>query len=271
MYIKAIFYMLTAYMLWGCGALDESSSTEVPAPTEDAQLTGLWVGVTQEQGTTEDLETQVLFINDTVYILREDEAHFGSYTLNSNGSALFETDVYTYNTPDTDNQFFVGVRGNIQLDMDALFATNDDLFINYEGSNRSGSITLELDSARENNLTLTRVSGQWDTTDSVMYINDVGGLQGSDSATGCQWKGDLTPLTDDLLSLSIERQLCSDFNQSTDSPVDGYALVDGEGLLHFVAQQPNQLLWMRFESSSTTTTTTTEEETTDETTEETTE
>jgi hypothetical protein len=29
-------------------------------------------------------------------------------------------------------------------------------------------------------------------------------------------------------------------------PTGGFALIDGEGNLHFIAEQPNEVLWMKF-------------------------
>lgn len=266
MKLKLILLMNIFGLIIGCGALDDSGSSDDSESTSAMKLIGLWIGSSEEQGSTAEIDTQVLFLDETVFVLRDDEAHIGTYMVSSNGSATFETDLYTYNAPDTDNQFYTGSRNNTQFDMDALFATSSDLFINYESTARSGSITLALDNAREDNLTLNRISGQWDTADAIMYINDEGGLQGSNSATGCQWKGNLSTIKNDLLALRIERKLCPDFNQTVGSPVDGFALIDGEGVLHFIAQQPNQFLWMRFDSA--TTTTTTEETETEETTEE---
>lgn len=244
--------MLSSLLL-GCGALDESkdeSTTDSPPVATAEQLSGLWIGTSEDQGSTETLDTTVVFLNEKLYLLRFDEAQVGAYTVLSNGSAALETDQYTYASPDTDNHFYVGTRSNTQFDMDALFATSTDLFINYDGNNRSGSATLELDTAQVDNLTLLRISGQWETTDAIMYINDEGGLQGSNSATGCQWKGNLEVMNDTLLTLNIERKLCPDFNQTVGDPVEGIAFIDGEGLLHFIAEQPNQILWMQFESAT---------------------
>ena len=267
MKLKPVVLHSLLFLVTACGALDEGSDSNDNGPSANA-LSGLWIGTTEEQGVTEALDTLVVFIDEQVFILREDEAHLGNYLTSDNGRATMEADIYTYATPDTDNQFYVGNRSNSQFDMDALFATSESLFINYEGNSRSGSMTLELDVARDDNLTLARVAGQWDTTDSVMYINDEGGLQGSNSATGCQWKGHLKTFKNDLLTLSIERKLCPDFNQTIGNPVDGYALIDGEGILHFMAQQPNQFLWMQFESASGTTAPTDTPDETEETTEE---
>lgn len=224
----------------GCGAFDDSSSSEPPT------LNGLWLGETQEQGVTEALTTSVLFFENKVFILREDEAHLGTYSILENDNALLDTTVYSYSAPDLDNNFYVGTRTSNRIEVDALFASTQLLFLNFDGASRSGSATLNLDTGRSSNMSLTRVRGTWTTTDSILYINDAGGIQGSNSATGCQWKGKLSTFNDDFLTLSIERKLCPEFNQAVDVPTGGFALIDGEGSLHFIAEQPNEVLWMKF-------------------------
>lgn len=256
-FLIAVFACIT-----GCGALDGSSSS---GPTE---LKGLWLGETEEQDVTEALTTTVIFFKEQVFVLREDEAHIGTYEALDNNSALLDTTIFTYAAPDTDNNFYVGTRSSNRIEVDALFATEQSLFINFDGNGRSGSAILELDTGRINSMTLKRVRGTWKTTDSILYINDAGGLQGSNSATGCQWKGKLTTLSDSFLKLSIERKLCASFNQSVDSPTDGFALIDGEGNLHFVAEQPNEFMWMRFEPDTTATVDTETEDAAEETAEE---
>jgi hypothetical protein len=230
----------------GCGALDDGGSDG------PAQLKGLWLGDTEEQGVTEALATSLIFFEEQVFILREDEAHVGTYTVLANDSAMLNTTIYSYGTPDTDNNFYVGTRSSNRIEVDALFATEQSLFINFDGSARSGSATLTLDAGRVTDMSVTRVRGTWKTTDSILYINDEGGLQGSNSATGCQWKGKLQSLNADFLKLSIERKLCNEFNQAVDSPADGFAFIDGEGNLHFIAEQPNEFLWMQFTPDATT-------------------
>lgn len=235
-------YLLVGLCIFtvGCGAFDDSSSSGPP------QLEGLWLGETQEQGVTEALTTTVLFYENQVFILREDEAHLGTYNILENDNALLDTTVYSYSSPDLDNNFYVGTRTSNRIEVDALFASTQLLFLNFDGASRSGSATLNLDTGRSSNMSLTRVRGTWTTPDSILYINDAGGIQGSNGATGCQWKGKLSTLNDDFLKLSIERNLCPEFNQPVDVPTGGFALIDGEGSLHFIAEQPNEFLWMKF-------------------------
>ncbi len=248
----------------GCGALDEDSDSSTTGSTPvGATLKGLWMGETTEQGASAAIVTQVLFYQDRIFILRDDEALIGTYVIEPSGSANMDTEIYTYSAPDTTNEFYVGTRTANRIALDALFATDRDLFMNFDGASRSGSITLTLDTGRITNMDLTRVRGQWGTQDSVLYINDEGGLIGS--ALGCQWKGQLNPMNGDFLALKIERKLCDAFNQAADSPVDGFAFIDGESNLHFIAEQPNEILWMQFQAATTTpvtdTTDTTEETT----------
>lgn len=237
-------------LISACGALDDSSGG---SDTTGGLLKGLWVGETEEQGVGEALTTFVLFVEEKVFILREDEAQIGSYEVKENGSAALDTIIYSYATPDTDNQFYVGSRTSNRFTMDALFASSESLFINFDGAGRSGSITTALDSARVSNLDLSRTRGIWSTTDSILYINDEGGFQGKNSATGCQWKGHLSSLSAGFLQLNIERKLCPEFNQSAGNPSSGFALIDGEGILHFIAEEGNEFMWMQFESDGTAT------------------
>lgn len=242
----AKFLLISLYVfILGCGALDSSSGG-------DDELTGLWLGETQEQGVTEALTTSVLFFEEQVFILREDEAHIGSYEILESDSAMLDTTIYSYASPNTENNFYIGARTSNRIEVDALFASEQSLFLNFDGSSRSGSATLALDTGRITSMNLTRVRGTWKTTDSILYVNDEGGFQGSNSATGCQWKGQLSELDDEFLKLSIERKLCAEFNQPVDLPTDGFALIDGEGSLHFIAEQPNEFLWMKFAPDTTT-------------------
>jgi len=254
-----IYLIVGLTLLSACGALDDSGGGD--ASTAEGLLKGLWIGETQEQGVSEALTSFVLFVEEKVFVLREDEAQIGSYEVKENGSAVLDTTIYSYATPDIENQFYVGSRTSNRFTMDALFATSESLFINFDGAGRSGNITTTLDSARVTNLDLSRTRGTWSTTDSIMYINDEGGLQGTNSATGCQWKGRLSTLSSDFLKLDIERKLCAEFNQSAGNPTSGFALIDGEGTLHFIAEEGNDFMWMQFESDGAVTTPDTGDET----------
>ena len=247
---------LVSILLSGCGSEDDAASSTPVA----AQVAGLWVGTTTEtvSATETELDTHILFSGPTVFILREDEGHIGTYEVESNGHVTMDTEVFAYATPDTDNNFYIGTRNSSRITLDSLFATELTMFANYDGGTRSGSIELDLDTGQISDLTLDRVRGSWSTTDSVLYINDEGGLIGS--AAGCQWEGDLFSLSEGFLRLSLERKLCAEFNQTSGSPIEGIAFIDGEGSLHFLAQDNNVFLWQRFDASTGTTTTTTEEE-----------
>jgi len=243
--------MLSA-LLSACGSEDDKAAGTAAA----AQVSGLWVGTTTETiaATDTELDTYLLFSGSTVFILREDEGHIGTYTVEANGHVTMDTEVFAYATPDTDNNFYVGTRNSSRITLDSLFATEQTMFANYDGGTRSGSIDLSLDTGQVSSLTLDRVRGTWSTTDSVLYINDQGGLIGS--AGGCQWEGDLFALTEGFLRLSLERKLCAEFNQPLDSPIEGIAFIDGDGSLHFLAQDNSTFLWQRYDAATGTTTTT---------------
>jgi hypothetical protein len=241
---------MLSLLLSACGSDDSSGGS--------GQKTGLWIGTTTETiGSTDtDFTTHLLFNGPTVFILREDEGLIGTYTVEKNGHITMDTEVFSYATPDTDNNFYVGTRNSNRITLDSLETTEQTIFANFNNDTRSGSIDLTLDSGQVSDLNLDRVKGTWGTTDSVLYINDQGGIIGS--ATGCQWQGDLFSPSNGFLKLSIEREECSEFNQSINSPVEGVAFIDGEGSLHFLIQDNTKFLWQRF--NSTTAATATEED-----------
>jgi hypothetical protein len=240
---------LSPLLLSGCGSESGGSSAA-------GEATGLWIGTTTEtvSATETELATFLLFHKEDVYILREDEAQIGSYEVEDNGHVAMNTQVFSYDIPDTDNNFYVGDRGSSQITLDSLFATETTIFANYEGSGRSGSLDLELDTAQEDSLSFNRVTGTWGTTDSVLYINDEGGIIGN--GTDCQWNGDVSRPVGSFMTLNIWRQGdgCGNFTPPETSPAEGIALIDGEGTLHFLSLYNNVFLWQRFSFQGTNTT-----------------
>ncbi|MFT6153931.1 MAG: hypothetical protein ACJAYK_001519 [Crocinitomicaceae bacterium] len=238
--------MFLMLILTGCGSEDQGSDAS------SKKASGLWFGTTTETaaGIDNDLSTYLLFYEEDVYILREDEAQIGSYEVEENGHVAMDTQVFTFTDPDTDNNFYVGSRSTEQIIVDSLFATNTTLFANYENNTRFGSMELTLDTAQEDNLSFSRVAGTWGTTDSVLYINDEGGFIGN--GTDCQWDGDLTSASGSFATLSISRQGigCGIFTPSETSQAEGIAFIDGEGLLHFLSLYNNIFLWQRFTSQN---------------------
>jgi hypothetical protein len=237
--------LLLVLTLAGCGSEDGTSDVE--------KATGLWLGTTSETVSAVDSElpTYLLFYQDDVYILREDEAQVGSYEIEENGHVAMDTQVFIYTEPDTDNNFYVGNRGQEQIIIDSLFATNTTLFANYESDTRVGSIQLELDAAQEDNLNFSKLAGTWGTADSVLYINDEGGFIGN--GADCQWDGNLLGVSGSFSSINIWRQGqgCGNFTPPETSPAEGIAFIDGEGSLHFISLYDNIFLWQRFTSQST--------------------
>ena len=252
--ITLILSIVLSILLIACGSEDAGTAT-------DAEVAGLWIGKTTETiaATETEFDTYLLFSGPTVFILREDEGHIGFYTVEKNGHVTMDTEVFSYATPDTDNNFYIGTRNSSRIELDSLFATSQTIFANYDGGTRSGSIELSLDTGQVANLTLDRVKGTWGTTGSVLYINELGGIIGS--ASGCQWEGDLSSFSQGFLRLSIERKLCTEFNQPIESPIEGVAFIDGEGSLHFLAQDNSTFIWQRFDpTTATVVTEATEEE-----------
>ncbi len=226
-------------MLMGCSS--SSSDDEEAVVT----LSGLWVGETIENigAVSTTLESYILFFNELVYILRSDEAQVGSYEIEDASHSNLTLDVHPYAGSDDINQFYVGSFNNLNLTLDALFASSNDLVVNYNSITRAGRMTLELDVDQQLDLGLDRVTGEWDTTDATMNVASDGGFSGWNAATSCQWEGTLIPLTSNILTLEIERENCTLFNTLT----QGLALIDGEGILHFIANAPPDVLWMRFD------------------------
>jgi hypothetical protein len=223
----------------GCSESGSDDEEEV------VTLSGLWVGETIENigAVSTTLESYILFFNDLVYILRSDEAQVGSYEIEDASHSNLSLDVHPYAGPDDVNQFYVGRFNNLNLTLDALFASSTNLVVNYNSITRAGRMTLELDVDQQLDLGLDRVTGDWETTDATMSVASDGGFSGWNALTSCQWEGDLTPLTSNILTLEIERENCTQFNTLT----QGVALIDGEGIMHFIATAPPDVLWMRFD------------------------
>lgn len=237
-----IIILIFTMAITGCGS--EDSSTGGGSITYD----GLWVGETEEDTITTAIPTYLLFDEETVYILREDEAQIGDYTMDANGLITMDTDIYSYAAPDIINQFFIGLDSTQNLSLSALIVTDEDMVINYNNATRAGRTTLLLDSGQTTSITTLTVAGGWTTTDATMQISSDGGFSGWNSATSCQWEGRLSKLNNSLLRLNIERENCNEFNVTN---AEGVAFVDGESVLHFVALDNNDFLWMQFTEETT--------------------
>ncbi|EAT12204.1 hypothetical protein HF888_05310 [Bermanella marisrubri] len=241
--------LMTFLFLVACGALDDSDDGSSTGTTD---LDGLWIGTTSEYvgstTTATEFDTIVLFNNQNVYLLRTDEAQIGSYEITSNGASDWDLELFPYANPDVDNNFFVGTRNADRFQVDGLFASDTRLVLNYDNTNRRGTAILDLDTAQANDLNVKRVQGEWSTTDSIMYINQEGGFIGN--IQGCQWEGSLSENTGSTLNVSIVRRNCSEFNPVVSRPSQGFAVLDGTGSLHFMAEQDNSFLWMKFTPST---------------------
>jgi len=246
-------------LLSGCAAEDGGSS----APTDEngvPVLAGLWIGTIDEtaasSGTataaTTELDTHIFFMETKVYVLREDQGLSGTYVQDGLGGISMELATFEYADPDTDNQFFVGTDNRDSLTVSALLASDINLVGSYANTQRDGEINVELDEARDRELTFKDLEGTWTTTDSETYINGEGRFHGFDTSNSCRWDGQLIPLTDQILELSILRENCDEFNDSA----MGIAITDGEGNLHFISERDRNLLWMRFAPPTPTTPTT---------------
>lgn len=236
--------------LSACGSEDSAA----PATGASAiTFNGLWTGITEENITAIiEVPTFLLFDQDTVYILREDEAQIGTYEVAENGLIDLDTDVYSYANPDTDNNFFIGVDSTQNLTLSALIVTEEDMVINYNTATRAGRSTLALDTGQTASITTSTVAGAWKTTNSTMQISSAGIFSGWDANTSCQWEGRLSSLNSTLLRLNIERENCTEFNINGTQNAEGIAFIDGDSILHFLALDNNDFLWMQFTEEGTT-------------------
>lgn len=252
--MQYLLWIVALFFLSGCGALDDSDDDDDTLVSTSETLKGLWIGKTSEYAadstTATEFDTVVMFNEQTVYILRVDEAQIGSYEIIGNGASDWSIELYPYANPDENNNFFVGVRNSDRFLVDALFATETRLVLNYDNSARNGTVVLDQDLAQESNMNLERVQGEWTTTDSVMYVNQEGGFQGS--IQGCQWEGSFARKTNLLLELTMVRRNCAEFNPTINRPADGLAAIDGEGNLHLMVEQDGSFLWMKFAPSTAT-------------------
>ncbi len=234
--------IILSLFISGCGS-DSAKEPVVPVT-----ISGFWLGTTTENAL--DTITYALFHEGAAYILQEDEIQLGQYTIKENGHNDLLMDVYPYIIPDTPNFFFVGTNNTTELQLDAFLATPLDLVVNYNTDTytRAGHIVLVRDVEQELEISFERTVGNWNTLDSTMSIGATGGFSGWHSST-CFWEGDITLLTTHLFSLNIGRKNCDEFNvlYDKDAPPNGLALIDGNGILHFIAIKDTEILWMRFD------------------------
>ncbi len=263
-YLVRLIGLALSLFIYGCS---EDGSSE-PAPT----LTGFWQGSTFENvGIVQStVVSYALFHEGMAYLLREDEIQKGFFTVKENGHSDLIMDLYPYIAPDNINFFYVGTYNNSNLPMDALQNTELDLVINYNDTNRAGRMILELDVDQQLEISLERIAGEWKTLDAQMVISPDGGFNGWNANTSCQWEGTLSLLTSDLYSLNLGRTNCTEFNIVLDEATelipnitpDGFALIDGDGVLHFIATEDPRILWMRFDPVAVAATTDTTTDTT---------
>eukprot|EP00487_Bulimina_marginata_P008451 TRINITY_DN3100_c0_g1_i1.p1 TRINITY_DN3100_c0_g1~~TRINITY_DN3100_c0_g1_i1.p1 ORF type:complete len:132 (-),score=17.39 TRINITY_DN3100_c0_g1_i1:274-669(-) len=126
------------------------------------------------------------------------------------------------------------------------------MVINYNTATRAGRSTLALDTGQTASITTSTVAGAWKTTNSTMQISSAGIFSGWDANTSCQWEGRLSSLNSTLLRLNIERENCTEFNINGTQNAEGIAFIDGDSILHFLALDNNDFLWMQFTEEGTT-------------------
>ena len=236
--IAPLFLLL---LLVACGSDDSG-------PNAPKGLNGLWIGETTEiiSGTGTLLSTHVLFHEGTVYILRKDEAQIGSYTIINNDTSRWELASYPYTSPDDTNRFYIGTLDTQEsATADALFADAQRLIVNYTKTatiTREGTIRITFNKGLDKAINLVQTTGDWQTEEATLTISANGNILGNHNE--CQFKGSLVPLNYTLLTLNLTRNSCAEFN--TSEAVFGLAFFDSDNTLHFIANNHDNLLWMRF-------------------------
>lgn len=215
-------------------------------------LSGLYSGTTDFYPTSgaaiEGITTLLLFVGDTAYLLRSDEAYVGTYSQDGLGGITLTMTPYTYSETDTDNNVYIGAAAaNASAqEITAVLASNNTLVASYTASAGSGS----LDSDRASSVSLSAIEGSWKSTDQVQTINAQGRFLNYNTLDSCQTNGELS-LNGDLFDLNISRINCTAFTGAS----EGLGFLTGTGELNYVARSSNNLLWMQFEADVLTNTT----------------
>lgn len=255
-----IFYLLLCSgLLTGCLLPDtQKKSTD----STISQLSGLYSGTTDFYPNTgvatEGIVTLLLFVEDTVYLLRTDEAYVGTYTQDGLGGIQLTMTPYTYGNADTTNNVYSGSApaNAVAQEFTAVLTSGQGLVASYTSTLGSGYLDLTLDTDRAGSVTLAAIEGSWKTTDQVQDINASGRFLNYNTADSCQTDGQLTS-NGALYDLSLTRINCVDMA----GDAEGLGFLLGTGELNYVARSSNNLLWMQFDpdvltnASSTTTTT----------------
>lgn len=259
--MRILYFVLFTFLLSGC-LLPDSQKKGAGTSTSISQLSGLYAGTTDFYPTsgaaTEGIITLVLFVEDTVYLLRTDEAYVGTYAQDGLGGITLTMTPYTYSNADTDNNVYNGsaAANATAQEFTAVLTSNNGLVASYTSNTGSGYVDLTLDTDRASSVTLAGIEGSWKSTDQVQDINASGRFLNYNTADSCQTDGQL--LTNGaLFDLDLTRINCVDMA----GDAEGLAFLLGTGELNYVARSSNNLLWMQFDpdvltNTSTTTTTT---------------
>lgn len=214
-----------------------------------SQLSGLYTGSTDFYPTggtpTEGIVTLLLFVGDTAYLLRTDEAYVGTYAQDGLGGITLTLTPYTYTEADTDNNVYSGAAAAnaTALEVTAVLASNNTLVASYTATAGAGYMTLSLDAERASSVSKSLLTGSWKTTDQVQTINAQGRFLNYNTLDSCQSNGELS-VNGDLFDLTLTRINCTTFTGSA----EGLAFLMGSGELNYVARSSNKLLWMQFEA-----------------------
>lgn len=257
--MRFFYFLLYTSLLTGCLLPDtQKKSTD----STISQLSGLYSGTTDFYPSagvaTEGIVTLLLFVEDTAYLLRTDEAYVGTYTQDGLGGIKLTMTPYTYGNADTTNNVYSGTAAAnaVAQEFTAVLTSGQGLVASYTSTLGAGYLDLSLDTDRAGSVTLAAIEGSWKSTDQVQDINANGRFLNYNTADSCQTDGQLIS-NGALYDLNMTRINCVDMA----GDAEGLGFLLGTGELNYVARSSNNLLWMQFDpdvltnASSTTTTT----------------
>ncbi|MCP5326800.1 MAG: hypothetical protein H7A09_10820 [Oceanospirillaceae bacterium] len=244
--MRYLFLVLLFGLISAC-QLPDTKKSGTSSGDSVSLLSGLYSGTTDFYPTsgaaTEGITTLLLFVGDTAYLLRTDEAYVGTYSQDGLGGITLTMTPYTYSETDTDNNVYIGAAAaNASAqEITAVLASNNTLVASYTATAGSGYITLTLDTDRASSVSLSVIEGSWKTTDQVQTINAQGRFLNYNTLNSCQTDGQLS-VNGDLFNLSMNRINCTAFTGAS----EGLGFLMGTGELNYVARSSNKLLWMQF-------------------------
>ena len=205
-------------------------------------LNGFWDGGLDQTDTL-----RVLIYNGDFYGLDGDKGFFGTVASPQDEEVDFTLTSYPFAHEDTGNNEFVADGLATSYTINGLLATTSTIVGEFTANaTEFGSITLVNDTTYANNSSLTSLVGKWTTTDLEMNITSRGNFLGFNTSEtqNCSFEGEFNIInsSNSLLSITIDRRNCEDFNGET----TGFAAINGEGELEIYSRNGSSLLFMKF-------------------------